>query len=111
MSLEAIYNAIIVKPMDVEETSYGSIIVPDLGTEKNKLAEVVSVGSYLYSGVYRGVNVDMFATLVTPENLSTIKGLLPNESIRFSTSVATVATAANSKSISAGSSAVKILSN
>jgi chaperonin GroES len=49
MSLEAIYNAIIVKPMDVEETSYGSIIVPDLGTEKNKLAEVVSVGPGHYS--------------------------------------------------------------
>jgi co-chaperonin GroES (HSP10) len=42
--LQAIYNAIIVKPVEEEETSYGSIIVPDLGTEKNKLAEVVAVG-------------------------------------------------------------------
>jgi co-chaperonin GroES (HSP10) len=32
--LQAIYNAIIVKPVEEEETSYGSIIVPDLGTEK-----------------------------------------------------------------------------
>lgn len=71
------------------------------------VSEIVSVGSYLYSRA----NVDILATLVTPENLSTIKGLLPNESISFSTSVATVALAANSKSISAGSTAVTILSN
>jgi len=75
------------------------------------VSEVVSVGSYLYSGTYNGAKVDILATLVTPENLSTIKGLLPNESISFSTSVATVATVANSKSISAGIAAVKILSN
>ena len=64
------------------------------------VSEVVSVGSYLYAGA----KVDILATLVTPENLSTIKGLLPNgETIDFSTSTATVALAANSKSISVGS--------
>ena len=42
MKLEALYNAVIVKPMEAEETSYGGIIVPDLGNEKNKLATVVS---------------------------------------------------------------------
>jgi chaperonin GroES len=47
--LEAIYNAVIVKPMESEETSYGNIIVPDLGNEKNKLAKVVSVGPGHYS--------------------------------------------------------------
>ena len=31
MKLEALYNAVIVKPIEVEETSYGNIIVPDLG--------------------------------------------------------------------------------
>jgi hypothetical protein len=35
MKLEAIYNAVIVKPIEAEETTYGGIIVPDLGTEKN----------------------------------------------------------------------------
>jgi co-chaperonin GroES (HSP10) len=47
--LEAIYNAIIVKPVETEETSYGNIIVPDLGNEKNKLGEVVAVGPGHYS--------------------------------------------------------------
>ena len=49
MALEALYNAVIVKPIEAEETSYGGIIVPDLGNEKNKLAEVVAVGSGYYS--------------------------------------------------------------
>jgi co-chaperonin GroES (HSP10) len=49
MSLEAIYNAIIVKPIETEETSYGGIIVPDLGNEKNKLGEVIAVGPGYYS--------------------------------------------------------------
>jgi co-chaperonin GroES (HSP10) len=49
MKLEALYNAVIVKPIEVEETSYGNIIVPDLGNEKNKLAEVVAVGAGYYS--------------------------------------------------------------
>ncbi len=30
MVLEALFNAVIVKPVEVEETSYGGIIVPDL---------------------------------------------------------------------------------
>ncbi len=47
--LEAIYNAVIVKPIETEETSYGGIIVPDLGNEKNKLAEVVAVGDGYFS--------------------------------------------------------------
>jgi len=49
MKLEALYNAIIVKPMEAEETSYGGIIVPDLGNEKNKLGKVVTVGKGYYS--------------------------------------------------------------
>lgn len=47
--LEAIYNAIIVKPTETDETSYGSIIIPDVGKEKNKTAEVVAVGPGHYS--------------------------------------------------------------
>ena len=47
--LEALYNAVIVKPIEIEENSYGKIIVPDLGNEKNKLAKVVTVGPGYYS--------------------------------------------------------------
>ena len=49
MKLEALYNAVIVKPIEAEETTYGGIIVPDLGNEKNKLAEVVAIGPGYYS--------------------------------------------------------------
>jgi chaperonin GroES len=44
MSLEALYNAVIVKPVEVEETMYGNIVVPDLGNDVNKTGEVVGVG-------------------------------------------------------------------
>ena len=47
--LEAIYNSVIVKPVESEETSYGGIIVPDLGNEKNKLGKVIAVGKGYYS--------------------------------------------------------------
>jgi co-chaperonin GroES (HSP10) len=49
MKLEALYNALIVKPIEIEETTFGNIVVPDLGNEKNKLAEVVAVGEGYWS--------------------------------------------------------------
>ena len=42
--LEALFDAVIVKPIEIEETTYGNIIVPDLGKEKNETAEIISVG-------------------------------------------------------------------
>nr|ASN63447.1 co-chaperonin GroES [uncultured virus] len=44
MKLEALFNAVIVKPLEAEETQHGNIIVPDMGNEKNQMGEVVSVG-------------------------------------------------------------------
>tara|TARA_R110002020_G_scaffold234316_2_gene446308 strand:+ start:343 stop:738 length:396 start_codon:yes stop_codon:yes gene_type:complete len=44
MNLEALFNAVIVKPIEVEETKYGSIVVPDMGKDKNEHGEVVAVG-------------------------------------------------------------------
>jgi chaperonin GroES len=44
MNLEALFNAVIVKPLSQEEQSYGNIIVPDMGKEKNEKATVVAVG-------------------------------------------------------------------
>ena len=44
MALEALFDAVIVKPIEVEETTYGNIIVPDLGKEKNETGEVIAVG-------------------------------------------------------------------
>ena len=48
-TLKAVYNAIIVKPVELEDELHGNIIVPDLGDEKNKTGEVVSVGRGHYS--------------------------------------------------------------
>jgi len=42
--LEALYDAVIVKPVEEDETTYGSIVVPDMGKEKNQHAVVVAVG-------------------------------------------------------------------
>ena len=42
--IEALYNAVVVKPVEIEETRYGNIVVPDLGNETNKTGEVVAVG-------------------------------------------------------------------
>ena len=43
--LEALFDAVIVKPIENEETLYGNIIVPDMGKEKNEFGEVVAAGS------------------------------------------------------------------
>lgn len=44
MNLEALFDAVIVKPFEEEETMYGNIVVPDLGKEKNEKGTVVAVG-------------------------------------------------------------------
>ncbi|MDA9981190.1 co-chaperone GroES [Gammaproteobacteria bacterium] len=44
MALEALFDAVIVKPVEAEETTYGGIIVPDLGKEKNETGEVIAIG-------------------------------------------------------------------
>lgn len=44
MSLEALFDAVIVKPIEEEETMYGNIVVPDLGKDKNEKGTVVAVG-------------------------------------------------------------------
>ena len=44
MNLEALFNAVIVKPIEQNEEMYGSIVVPDMGKDKNEHGTVVSVG-------------------------------------------------------------------
>jgi chaperonin GroES len=44
MKLEALFDAVVVKPLEYEDTKYGSIIVPDLGKEKNERGLVIAVG-------------------------------------------------------------------
>lgn len=49
MSLKAVFNNIIVKPLEEEETTYGSIVIPDLGKEKSLVGTIVSVGEGYWS--------------------------------------------------------------
>ncbi len=44
MKLEALFNAVIVEPIEAEETQHGNIIVPDMGNEKNQMGKVIAVG-------------------------------------------------------------------
>ena len=49
--VKALFNGVIIKPIEEEESSYGTIVVPDMGKEKNIKGEVVSVGPGYYSGM------------------------------------------------------------
>lgn len=49
LPLEALFDAIIVKPLDTDESRHGNIIVPDLGKEKNYQGEIVAVGPGKYT--------------------------------------------------------------
>ena len=43
--LEALFDAVIVKPVDEEgETMYGSIFIPDAGKDRNEKGTVIAVG-------------------------------------------------------------------
>jgi chaperonin GroES len=43
-SLQATFNAVIVKPRNTEEETYGNIVVPDLGKDKALIGTIVSIG-------------------------------------------------------------------
>ncbi len=47
--LEALFDAVIVKPIEHEEQLYGNIIVPDMGKEKNEFGEVIAIGEGRYT--------------------------------------------------------------
>ena len=49
--VKALFNAVIVKPIEQDENTYGTIVVPDMGKEKNLRGEVVSVGPGHYSAM------------------------------------------------------------
>jgi chaperonin GroES len=42
--LEALFDAVIVKPLESEETQFGSIFIPDAGKDRNEQGTVVAVG-------------------------------------------------------------------
>ena len=68
MKLEALFNAVIVKPIEAVEETYGSIVVPDMGKEKNERGEVVSVGpgQYTISGTFVETSTKVGDIVVLP---------------------------------------------
>ena len=42
--LEALFDDLIVKPLELEETQFGSIFIPDAGKDRNEQGTVVAVG-------------------------------------------------------------------
>ena len=51
MKLRALFNAVIVEHIEEEESTYGSIVVPDMGKEKTLKGKVISVGPGQYSAM------------------------------------------------------------
>ena len=68
MSLEALFDAVIVKPIEEEETMYGNIVVPDLGKEKNEKGTVVAVGpgKPTVTGTFIPTNVQVGDVVILP---------------------------------------------
>lgn len=68
MKLEALFDAVIVKPAELEETTYGNIIVPDLGKEKNETGTVIAIGpgKPTISGTFIPTNLKVGDKVVLP---------------------------------------------
>lgn len=47
--MQALFNTVIVKPIEEDESTYGNIVVPDMGKEKNLKGEIIAVGPGSYS--------------------------------------------------------------
>ena len=68
MKLEALFNAVIVKPIEAEEEKYGSIVVPDMGKDKNERGEVIAVGpgQHTISGTFIETSTNVGDIVVLP---------------------------------------------
>ncbi len=68
MNLEATFNAVIVKPLEQVEETYGSIVVPDIGKDKNEHGEVISVGpgQHTISGTFIETTLSVGDVVVLP---------------------------------------------
>jgi hypothetical protein len=107
-----------IKSLVASLKSSGIPVIASAGNFNNKplqypacLTDVISVGS-TGQPTYHQNNVKIVATIVTPNNTSDMYNVSPwMGTVQFNTSAATIAIASNWKSIPAGSTNVKILSN
>jgi len=66
--LNAKFDAVIVKPLETEETMYGSIVVPDAGKDRNEQGEVIAVGpgKYTVTGEFIATETQVGEIVVLP---------------------------------------------
>ena len=70
MSFKPMFDAVIFKKVERDETSYGNIIVPDMGKDLNEVGEVIEVGpgyhtvtgSFIETTLKRGDRIVLPAT-------------------------------------------------
>nr|ASN63766.1 co-chaperonin GroES [uncultured virus] len=69
MKLNAVFDAVIVKPIEENETRHGSIVIPDMGKEKNLTGEVVAVGpgKYSISGTFIPTTLSVGQKVILPQ--------------------------------------------
>lgn len=66
--LEALFDAVIVKPIETEETMYGSIVIPDAGKDRNEHGTVIAVGpgTYTVTGTFLETEVKVGDVVILP---------------------------------------------
>ena len=66
--LEALFDAVIVKPLETEETMYGSIFIPDAGKDRNEQGTIVAVGpgKHTVTGTFIPCEVKVGDVVVLP---------------------------------------------
>lgn len=68
MNLKAKFDAVIVKPLEEQETTYGSIIVPDAGKDRNIHGKVIAVGpgKHTVTGEFLETTTKIGETVILP---------------------------------------------
>jgi chaperonin GroES len=66
--LEALFDAVIVKPIETEETMYGSIVIPDAGKDRNEHGTVIAVGpgTYTVTGTFLETKIKVGDVVILP---------------------------------------------
>ena len=66
--LEALFDAVIVKPIETEETMYGSIVIPDAGKDRNEHGTVIAVGpgTYTVTGTFLETELKVGDVVILP---------------------------------------------
>ena len=66
--LEALFDAVIVKPIETEEIMYGSIVIPDAGKDRNEHGTVIAVGpgTYTVTGTFLETEIKVGDVVILP---------------------------------------------